>query len=94
LGWGFIDSLWNVTFPWWKKIDWSAKGVLGINLESQYISQAYDINFWRANLVDWGSDLYDTWLVSEYIKNKYSCKGNINVDPIQCYSPIVVQYEK
>ena len=91
---GFIDAFNKVTFPWWRKFDAWIKGIFNYDVTADILAQAYDINFWRANLVDWWSSTYDTGLVSEVIKNKYGCKWNVNEDPVYCWMPIVVEYDR
>ncbi len=93
-GW-YLDSNWKVTLPWWRKFEPGLKWLFNLdNIDASVIAQAYDINFWRANLVNFWHTDYDTGLVAPIILNKYNCQWNINYDPDICYMPIVVEYDR
>jgi len=82
-----LDNNWKITLPGGKKllpdenIFWVFKG--------EYVSQAFDINFWRASLLNWSN--YDTWNISPLILNKYNCQGDKNIDPSPCRTSIVIE---
>ena len=92
-GW-FLDSQWKVTLPWWRRVDAWFKGLFDYDVDADVIAQAYDINFWRANLVDWNSKNYDTWSISKLILDRYDCQWNTDNDKPQCWMPVVVEYDK
>ncbi len=87
LGGWFLDNDWKVTLPWGKKV-LPDDNVFGI-FKAEDVSQAFDINFWRASLLNGSS--YNTWDISPIILNKYSCQGDKNIDPSPCRTSIVIE---
>ena len=95
LGWWFVNS-WYVMFPWGIKVLANSNRwyFWFSDIKADIVAQAYDINFFRANLVDIISNTYNTWNISKIILDKYSCNWDKNVDPPMCWMPVVVEYER
>jgi hypothetical protein len=89
-----LDINGKVVLPGGKRFEPDLVGLFNVDIKASVIAQAYDINFWRANLVPFGYTTYDTGLVADLILYKYNCQGDTTIDPSICYMPIVVEYDK
>ena len=86
--WGNKDINNNYMFVWWRKINANATIFWK---PSTLVSKAYDITFLKNNFVDDSWD-YDTWVLSQYIYNKYHCTWHKDQDKSKlCYSSIVIE---
>lgn len=90
--WWFVKDD-KVVLPLWKTVAKDDTSIFFIWVNAEDIAQAYDLNFWRATLVG-NNGLYNTDALSDYIKDNYSCDGNVlTSDPI-CIKSVVLEYEQ
>lgn len=89
-GWILIDDI--VTFPWSKQIKAELLNVFQSNIKAEYISQAFDMNFWRGSFSN--DMIYQTWNLSKIIYETFGCTWNPKKDNKLCLKPIILEYER
>lgn len=86
---GWIIENEEVTFPWDIYYEKHTTWLFEIWKDALHISQAFDINFWRATYVDQNKN-YDTDKLSDYVEDNYNCDWDASDDDI-CFYPVVIQ---